>query len=156
MNENGMRLTVLGSRGSIPVSNAQQSRFGGATSCYMVEAAGETVFLDAGSGLLSAPTEFDKPPVILLSHLHLDHLLGLGMFPRLSESKAVTRLYLKAATGEEAKSCLAGVYAPPYWPLALTDYEGKLEIEPLKPSFRVGGILIECMEGCHPAVRYSA
>ena len=150
MQEHNMRLTILGARGSIPVSGTQQTRFGGSTSCYMVEAGGETVFLDAGSGLVSAPIQFEKPPVILLSHLHLDHLLGLGMYPRLSEAGTVTRLYLRTASGEEARERLAGVYAPPYWPLPLTDYRGSLELEPLKENFRVGNILIECMEGRHP------
>lgn len=150
MQEHNMRLTILGARGSIPVSGIQQTRFGGSTSCYMVEADGETVFLDAGSGLVSAPVQFEKPPIILLSHLHLDHLLGLGMYPRLSETGAVTRLYLRAASTEEAKERLAGIFAPPYWPLPLTDYKGSLELEPLRESFRVGNILIDCMEGRHP------
>ena len=150
MQEYNMRLAILGARGSIPVSGTQQTRFGGSTSCYMVEAGDETVFLDAGSGLVSAPVQFEKPPAILLSHLHLDHLLGLGMYPRLSESGAVTRVYLRAASTEEAKERLAGIFAPPYWPLPLTDYKGSLELEPLRESFRVGSVLIECMEGRHP------
>ena len=104
MNDTTMRLTVLGARGSIPVSGPQFALFGGSTSCYMVEAGGETIFLDAGTGLLSAPTAFARPPVILLSHLHLDHVLGLGMYPRLSRPGEKTRLMLPAASAREARA----------------------------------------------------
>ena len=80
MKEHNMCLTVLGARGSLPVSDTKRSRFGGATSCYMVQAGSETIFLDGGTGLVSAPALSGKPPVILLSHLHLDHVIGLGMY----------------------------------------------------------------------------
>ena len=46
MKEHNMCLTVLGARGSLPVSDTKRSRFGGATSCYMVQAGSETIFLD--------------------------------------------------------------------------------------------------------------
>ena len=150
MNGTDMRITVLGARGSIPVSGSEYRLFGGATSCYMVEAGGETVFLDAGTGLIAAPSVFPRPPVILLSHLHLDHLLGLGMYPRLSMAGARTRLMLSAASAREAEERLAGLFAPPFWPLRLTDYKGAPEIAPLSPAFQVGELRIECMAGCHP------
>ena len=145
-----MRITVLGTRGSIPVSGPEYRLFGGATSCYMVEAGGETVFLDAGTGLISAPSDCPRPPVILLSHLHLDHLLGLGMYPRLSRPGARTRLMLTAVSAREAAAQLAGLFAPPFWPLPLTEYRGTLEITPLSPDFHVGEIHVECLAGSHP------
>ena len=150
MKKDGMSLTVLGARGSIPVSKAEQTLFGGATSCYMVQAGDETIFLDAGSGLPAAPSQVRKAPVILLSHLHLDHVIGLGMYPRLSQPGAVTRLLLKADTAEDALSQLAGLYSPPFWPLPLTQYEGRLLVEPLPALLRVGDVTVESMEGCHP------
>jgi len=150
MNDSGMRLTVLGARGSIPVSGPQFALFGGSTSCYMVEAGGETIFLDAGTGLLSAPVNFSRPPVILLSHLHLDHVLGLGMYPRLLQAGAETRLMLPAADAQEARDTLARVFGPPYWPLTLTEYRGNVDIAPLTPHFTVGAVEVDCLEGRHP------
>lgn len=74
------QMTVLGSRGSMAACRDDCSMYGGDTSCYMVRAGNETIFLDGGSGLASAPAVYPKAPVILLSHLHLDHIMGLGMF----------------------------------------------------------------------------
>ena len=84
MGASDLRLRVLGTRGSLAISGEDYREFGGNTSCYMVQAGEETIFLDAGSGIFSAPDRFSRPPVILLSHLHLDHVIGLGMFPAIS------------------------------------------------------------------------
>ena len=150
MYDNGMRLTVLGTRGSVPVSHDNVRIFGGATSCYMVQAGGETVFLDAGSGILYAPELFDRDPVILLSHLHLDHILGLGMYPRLSHAGLRTRIMLQASSIAKAKETLANLYEPPFWPLHLTEYAGTLDVSTLAPLFHIGEIEVSVMDGRHP------
>lgn len=150
MDNTVMRLTVLGSRGSIPVSGPQYRIFGGSTSCYMVEAGGETIFLDAGTGLLNAPAVFPRPPVILLSHLHLDHVLGLGMYPRLNMRGAVTGLMLEAPSAQQAFDRVSELFRPPYWPLRLTEYPGRLETTPLAPRFQIGAVEVEAMAGNHP------
>ena len=102
MSTSGLTLKVLGTRGSMAVHGSRYSVFGGATSCYLVRAGEDTVILDAGSGLLNAPVDTPRPPVILISHLHLDHLLGLGMYPRLSKKGAETEIYVPAADSREA------------------------------------------------------
>ncbi len=143
----GFQLTVLGTRGSIPVTGRDKMRFGGATSCYMVQAGEQTIFLDGGSGLVDAPLDFDVPPAILLSHLHLDHVLGLGMYRRLSQKDCRTDLYVPAGAGENA---LDSLYAPPFWPLKLTGYAGDVRIHPLGASLQIGDVLVETVPGNHP------
>ena len=143
-------LTVLGARGSIPVSHKRIQEFGGSTSCYLVRAGGETIFLDAGTGLIFAPDIPGKAPTILLSHLHLDHILGLGMYPRLSQPGKLTHLMLQAESAEDAKKQLSALYSPPFWPLPLTEYAGSLDISPLTPSFQIGEVRVDVAEGRHP------
>ena len=58
MRETELQLTVLGARGSMAVDRPDCTLFGGDSSCYLLRAGEETVFLDAGSGLLSAPAEY--------------------------------------------------------------------------------------------------
>ena len=43
-----VRITVLGTRGSIPVSDIRMRIFGGSTSAYMIEAGGESLLLTPG------------------------------------------------------------------------------------------------------------
>ena len=72
---------ILGARGSVPVSGRQFTKYGGATSSYLVTLCGQTVVLDGGTGLLNLPSTVLAAPELdlILSHPHADHLLGLGM-----------------------------------------------------------------------------
>lgn len=144
-------LTVLGSRGSMAFCGDECARYGGDSSCYMVRAGEETVFLDAGTGLSAAPTDYPKSPIILLSHLHLDHLIGLGVFPGLSNSHVHTKVYVPFCTDRsEAEEILGRVFAPPFWPLRLTEYASRPELLPLPESFSLGKLGIDCIPGNHP------
>ncbi len=144
------QLKVLGARGSVPACGREFAAFGGSTSCYQVQAGDQTVFLDAGSGILSAPVDFEVPPVILLSHLHLDHVLGLGMYARLSRKGLSTDIYVPAADDAAAEAVLNGLYEPPYWPLTLKNYAGDVQIRSLPASLTFGDLRIDTMEGFHP------
>ena len=150
MREEIFQLTVLGARGSMAVEGPDFDEFGGATSCYLVQAGEETLFLDGGSGLVGAPTEFPRDPVILLSHLHLDHLLGLGMYPRLVRKGAGTQIYVPVPEGEDANGLLNRLYSPPFWPLALSGYAGNVSVKPLRLPLSLGDVLVEGMPGSHP------
>lgn len=150
MKETVFQLTVLGTRGSMAVSSQAHVLFGGDTSCYMVRAGEETVFLDAGSGLVSAPASYPRPPVILLSHLHLDHLMGLGMFPGLSNHGQESRLYIPFCADEASAEALIGrVFSRPVWPLRLTELEGGLKILPMPESLQIGPLQVDTMPGSH-------
>ena len=145
------RLTVLGTRGSMATGGADVQVFGGSTSCYMVQAGKETIFLDAGSGLLSAPSAFPAPPVILLSHLHLDHLIGLGMFPVLSRRGEQASLYVPfCRSGREAGALLDRVFTPPFWPLRLRELEATLRIHTFPERMQIGEVQVESIPGHHP------
>lgn len=145
-----MRLTVLGARGSVSVSGASYATFGGATSCYAVQAADELIILDAGTGIVRAPASDVRQATILVSHLHLDHLEGLGMYERLSLPCARTMLYLPTRTNEDALEALERLYSPPLWPLRLTEYGGELVVRAMPNTLRIGEVAVTTIEGNHP------
>lgn len=144
-----MRVTILGSRGSVPVSGREFEEFGGATSCYLVEVGGHAIILDAGTGIVRAPLSFENPPSILLSHLHVDHLMGLGMYGRLSIPEAETRIYAQQPKGALLEA-LGRLYAPPLWPVTLADYPGRLAAESMPENLSIGDVVVQSMEGNHP------
>ena len=151
MTEPVFQLTVLGARGSMATGRMDSVLFGGDTSCYMVRAGDETVFLDAGSGIASAPASYPKPPVILLSHLHLDHIMGLGMFPAFANSAQKCFLYLPFGEGPASAEYQIGrLFGPPVWPLKLPELEGRIEILPMPKSLEIGSLHIDTMPGNHP------
>jgi len=80
-----MNARLWGTRGSLPTPDPSAHRYGGNTSCVEVNAGveGHVVVLDAGSGI--RPLGVALSPAIeridvLLTHLHMDHILGLGFF----------------------------------------------------------------------------
>lgn len=78
-----MRATLFGVRGSIPTPDSDKLRYGGNTACVYVELEGGQLILDAGTGIRNLGNAiYGRPgPVhILLSHLHLDHIMGLLFF----------------------------------------------------------------------------
>ncbi len=134
----------------MPIGRGDRKIFGGDTSCYLVQAGTDSIFLDAGSGMIAAPAELPGKPCILLSHLHLDHLIGLGMYPRFSEKGKQTAIYLPAESAEQAHKLLNEIYAPPWWPLTLENYTGDLEIDRLHFPMQLGKIRVDGIPGNHP------
>src|SRR6185312_8282303 len=77
-----MRVTPYGVRGSLAAPGPATARYGGNTSCVRVVGPDDTVLaLDAGTGIrtLALPPALRRVDV-LLTHLHMDHIIGLGFF----------------------------------------------------------------------------
>ncbi|MBQ6465622.1 MAG: MBL fold metallo-hydrolase [Oscillospiraceae bacterium] len=147
-----LRLTVLGTRGSCPVSGADKRLFGGASSCYMLEAGDQTLFLDAGSGLLKVPSAAlrGRRVTILLSHTHIDHILGLPCFSALTEQGREIALYCRSCGDLDAAQQLARFLSPPLWPCRIGDYPARLLPCELPEDFCLGDLRIRSAESDHP------
>ena len=79
-----MRVTLFGTRGSLATPGLETSRYGGNTSAVEVRGnSGAVLVLDAGTGIrrlgAQLPSETSRID-ILLTHLHMDHIQGLGFF----------------------------------------------------------------------------
>ena len=147
-----MRIKVLGSRGSMPVSGSRFQEFGGATSCYLIETESHAIYLDAGSGIMDSPKIPDKELLIFLTHPHLDHLLGLPFFPMLSEQDRHIIMYSMNRDGVSTKDQVDYIFSGPAWPLQMENYPSDLVYEDLPDDYHmeVGDIKISWMEGNHP------
>lgn len=86
-----------GVRGSIPCPGPDTVRYGGNTSCVEVRCGGDTVILDAGTGIRELGNAIMKNgPVdtdILLTHTHFDHIVGLPFFAPLYSADNAVRLW---------------------------------------------------------------
>ncbi len=135
MDENGslpgIRVTFWGVRGSIPVAGANFQRFGGNTPCVEIRLDDRLFVIDAGSGILglglklleSCPTRVD----VLLSHLHLDHVMGLPFFkPALLPDREVG-IYCGNLGGNTAEEALRRVFSPPIFPVTMDMFPARME-----------------------------
>ena len=100
-----------------------------------VESEGVLVVLDAGSGLMLLERELresgmKKPKLdVLISHLHLDHIIGFGTFAPTWATDCDMRVFTCSRDERPLKQQIFGAFKPPYWPGALEDVSGAECIE---------------------------
>ena len=139
-----MRITVWGSRGSIASAGAETVRYGGNTACVSVESDDAICILDAGSGLRRAGLVFagdTRPTHVLLTHLHMDHIQGLGFFRPLFEPGRTIHVWGPPSTTQDLRTRLTRYLSPPLFPVRIRDFGAhvKLHDAPLAPWLGGGG-----------------
>ena len=150
-----MRITYFGVRGSCPTSADQQRRYGGNTSCVLVEVDDEPpLVLDMGTGLRALGHHLNAPLVVagrplrgnaLLTHLHYDHVLGTPFFPPMRDPGALLEIYGPAQVDDSLQETMAGMVKPPFFPVHMSDFRGELRYHDLGPDdeFALGGIKVK-------------
>ena len=142
-----LKLTVLGARGSMPVEGEKFSKFGGATSCFRIQAGNEEIFLDAGSGIFNAKTETDSHVTILLTHMHLDHIVGLPFFSTLGEMGRPIDIYADKRAGLSPKEAIDRLISPPFWPIKIENYPAATKIHALPDkNFFIGDVQVDFID----------
>jgi ribonuclease BN (tRNA processing enzyme) len=150
-----MKIKIYGSRGSIPFFNRNSVIHGCNTSCIKIEALGRTLIFDCGSGLMQYQNELIKGENIdidvFISHLHIDHIIGLSTFHPLWNSNHRVRLYTKSRSAEPLPKQIFGIFKPPYWPVDIEkiNLAETIEIHNDTPLY-VGGIKITPFASNHP------
>ena len=148
---NHFELTVLGTRGSMPVNGKNFIVYGGATSCYRIRAGDQEIYLDAGNGILDAAIEPNTRITVLLTHMHLDHIIGLPFFAALGQKNRRVDIYAKSCAGLTGKEAINRLIAPPFWPLKLEQYPADVFFHELpEKNFSLGAVEVDFMEGTHP------
>ena len=145
-----MKITILGARGSIPTEGRDMLEFGGATTCVLIEAADQAVYLDAGTGIISSPDIGDKSISILITHPHLDHILGLPFFPYIKEQGRRIDIYGEKRNGISTTMQLERLISPPLWPVRLSDYASDTVCSDITYPLMLGGIRVTGMPADHP------
>ena len=121
-----MKVTFWGTRGSLPTPGQETAIHGGNTSCVELRLAdGTVVVLDAGTGAraLGLRLAAEPPAVIhlLLTHLHLDHLEGLGFFRPLWTAGVELHVWGPASPILSLHERVARYLSPPLFPMHLSD-----------------------------------
>ena len=158
--ETGAVLKFWGVRGSIPSPGDATSFFGGNTSCVELRADGEHIICDAGSGIrplgLALAAEAAGQPLnltLLVTHSHWDHIQGFPFFIPAYDPNSRLRILGYEGASDGLRTTLAGQMESPYFPLALDQLPGNIEIEELKEmQFRIGAIPVDACFTNHPGV----
>jgi phosphoribosyl 1,2-cyclic phosphodiesterase len=149
-----VKLRLWGTRGSLPTPRPGTARYGGNTSCVELETTdGSVVVLDAGSGIHRLPdfssrlTRVD----VLLSHLHMDHILGLGFFGALFQPDLEVHIWGPPSTTLDLHRRLTRYLSPPLFPVRLHDLPCQLVLHDApRGTFDLPGATVTADLVCHP------
>jgi ribonuclease BN (tRNA processing enzyme) len=132
------------------------ARYGGNTSCVELSTgrAEHRVVLDAGSGIRPLGDALPRDVTrldLLLTHVHMDHILGLGFFAPLFRSDIEVHMWGPRSTTLDLRERLARYLSPPLFPVRLRDLPSRpvLHDVPLGP-FELPGLRVTAELVCHP------
>jgi phosphoribosyl 1,2-cyclic phosphodiesterase len=150
-----VKLRLWGTRGSIASPGPDTLRYGGNTSCVEVRAAdGSVLVLDAGTGIRRLGDELAGEPGrvdLLLTHLHMDHIQGLGFFAPLYQEGREVHIWGPASTTLSLRERLARYLSPPLFPVRLRELPSQLSLHNVPfGDFEVGGVRVRSELVSHP------
>ena len=149
-----MKISLRGVRGSIPTTGPDNAYYGGNTSCTVVSENDCLLVLDGGSGMQKfslAKNTNNKRIDILLTHLHLDHIQGLGFFNPFFDPSLDIHIWGPASNTQSLRSRLSRYLSPPLFPVLLRDLPCKLTLHEIENSlFEIGPFTIQSRFIIHP------
>jgi phosphoribosyl 1,2-cyclic phosphodiesterase len=150
-----VRIRLWGTRGSLASPGPATVRYGGNTACVEVRADdGTLLILDAGTGIRALgetiPRETRRLDM-LLTHLHMDHIQGLGFFEPFHRPDLEVHIWGPPSTTLDLRTRLTRYLSPPLFPVRLRDMGATMSFHdvPAEP-FSVGGFEIRGALISHP------
>ena len=132
-----MQVFFAGTRGAYPTFKPTNQKTGGNTNCVTVMVGGDRLIIDGGTGTENiVPSDTDD--TILLSHFHLDHLIGLPMFLTRKQHGACSIIKSIAATDSSTKSVLSKIFGSEFFPVPLEVIHPTLNYQDFETSTRIG------------------
>lgn len=177
-----MKIHFWGTRGSTPVTiDAAQVRrkvetaradgrglddlpfplrgtFGTATSCVSIEADGEVVVLDAGTGLrdLGRSTLARAPRTwhLFLSHLHWDHIQGFPFFAPLYAPGNTVHVH---GAHDDIEAALRTQMSAPFFPVSFDSLPANIVFDRLVPGGEsaIAGFTVRTLAQEHPGASFA-
>lgn len=131
--ENNMKITFWGTRGSIASPGPETVVYGGNTTCLEITlSSGRTVVIDAGTGIRKLGDALLERPdirnlVLLMTHVHWDHLSGFPFFGPLFQRDGRLRVDGCRNGLDGLKRVFTSNYLDGTWPIRFEDLKARIE-----------------------------
>jgi phosphoribosyl 1,2-cyclic phosphodiesterase len=151
-----MKVRLWGERGSLPSAGETTVRYGGNTSCVEVRPTPDhLIVLDAGSGIRALGTTVTdevRKIDVLITHLHMDHIQGLGFFAPLFHRRAEIDIWGPPSIRASLHQRLTRYLSPPLFPVGLRDLAAHpgLHDAPTHEPVRLGNVDVSAALVVHP------
>jgi phosphoribosyl 1,2-cyclic phosphodiesterase len=150
-----VKARLWGTRGSVASAGPQTARYGGNTACVELRSEeGTLLVLDAGTGIqrLGNELETDLRRIdILLTHLHMDHIQGLGFFAPIFRRGCEIHVWGPPSPTQHLRARLTRYLSPPLFPIRLRDLRAEFEFHDApQGQFAIGPFTVVADEVIHP------
>ena len=149
-----MIVRLWGTRGSVASPGPETVRYGGNTACVEVRTADALLVLDAGTGIRRLGTSLREHRGridLLLTHLHLDHLQGIGFFEPCFRPDIELHIWGPPSTTLSLHERLSRYLSPPLFPVLLRDLGSRVSLHDVPNGpFSIGSVTVSGEAVIHP------
>lgn len=146
-----------GVRGSIATPGPETARYGGNTTCIEVRVAGHLIIIDCGTGMRPlgnrlAATGEPIEATVLVSHMHLDHILGFPFFSPAFSKRNRFAFYSEPRVFKGLRAVLSEQMADPTFPIGLDHMGAQFRFHEINAgdSFSIGPVRVRTAPLNHP------
>ena len=155
------RLIFYGVRGSYPVPDKKVLKFGGNTSCVLIESGDRLIVLDAGTGIINLGSYLKqeknhiKHIHIFLTHLHIDHIQGIPFFEPVYDPEFKIDFYCNDSGDSRLEEAIFALFNQPLSPIGKNGIKAgftfnTLDIENRNTIDLGNGICVDYIKESHP------
>lgn len=155
--EPNITVTFWGVRGSVSTTDADCRLFGGNTTCVHVQADGQHILFDGGTGCVPLGAALlaqhkGERLHLLISHSHLDHIQGLPLFSPLYVPGYPVDFYSEDRGGLDFQAQLDLMMQRPLWPVGTESFSAAVRYHTLHAGerFSIGRLTFDTMRSHHP------
>jgi phosphoribosyl 1,2-cyclic phosphodiesterase len=151
-----VKAKVWGCRGSLAAPGPETVRYGGNTSCLEVRTNDDQlIVIDAGTGVrgLGLSLDGNRPKRIdlLLTHLHLDHIEGLGFFGPVWDKECELHIWGPPSPGHSLRDRVAAYFSPPLFPIHLDQIPAQVSFHDVpEEEWELGAVRLKAQPVNHP------
>jgi phosphoribosyl 1,2-cyclic phosphodiesterase len=154
-----VKVRFWGVRGSIASPGPRTAKYGGNTPCVELRVAGQTIIVDAGTGIRELGNSLLKEAAgkplaghLFIGHTHWDHIQGFPFFVPLYVPTSKFTVYGMRGTTKPFLDVMSGQMNPSYFPVQLKDMGSKPEFVELNAPVMVGEVKVSYHYLNHPGI----